>query len=161
METDLLRHIGCAVKAGFDTTITVGDTYFDGSVMREHRGVSDVPAMDGLAGVFWNLTAKEINLLNTHHGEYYRLPPASVMGTEFDPSSTGYGEETYGPSTTYVHEVDARTCLVPRLIRIPDWVPIIVSRSLLSKLAGRPNTYITDVRRNIGNVRTEYLLKPV
>jgi hypothetical protein len=160
VEVGLLRCIGCEVSAGFNTTITVGDAYFNGSVMREHRGVGDVPAMEGLAGVFWNLTSREINLLNACQKEYCRLPLAYKLGEAFDPYSIDYSEEKYGKETTYVHEVGVRICSMPRLIRIPDEVPIIVSRSLLLKLAGRPNTYITDVRRIIGNVGTEYLLKP-
>jgi hypothetical protein len=55
------------------TTVTIGDKYFDGTKMVHLDGCGDVAALDGLAGIYWNLKAVDIFITDINE-EAIRLP---------------------------------------------------------------------------------------
>ena len=88
VDTDNLRAEGAVIPPSIKTTVTIGDKYFDGTKMVHLDGCGDVAALDGLAGIYWNLKAVDILIMDINE-EAIRLPSAGIL-SDLLASPTGY-----------------------------------------------------------------------
>lgn len=156
-----LRAIGVPVNETYNTTITTGDSYYDGTTMVEFAGVGTVPAIEGLGGVFLNLKAKDF-FLRDANGEVSLVPacgflPRFTQNFKVD-NSAEISRDIFGMTVCPVRMVVTTSGLLSN-------VPLIVSRGLAHALTYRPFVYVTDIsgtreRLNGCNVYWR-LLKPM
>lgn len=136
-----LRSIGAMISSSINTTVTIGDRYFDGNVLHRLDGCTDVPALEGLAGVFWNLKATDVSI-KTLDGKIALLPSAGrvaallrrpvIVDVEAD-TEVVYDEHGLGVSQ----------CRIVNAFAVPETVPLVVAPGALRLLQGRTNVYIT------------------
>ena len=144
VDTDNLRAKGAVIPQGIKTTVIVGDKYFNGTKMVHLDGCGDVAALDGLAGIYWNLKAVDIILVDINE-ETIRLPSAGILSDLLvSPIDYNYNIE---PDAEYnEHGVLVSRCVAVNDFGVPETVPVIVSVGLLRRLHKRDNVYITERR---------------
>ena len=152
VDTDNLRAKGAVIPPSIKTTVTIGDKYFDGTKMVHLDGCGDVAALDGLAGIYWNLKAVDVLIMDIN-GEATRLPSAGLL-YEMLSSPIGHNYNIEPDAEYNEHGVLVSRCMVVNDFGVPETVPIIVSIGLLLRLSGRDNVYITERRpRNFVSVK--------
>lgn len=144
VDADNLRAKGAVIPQSIKTTVIVGDKYFNGTKMVHLDGCGDVAALDGLAGIYWNLKAVDILIMDIN-GEAIRLPSAGLL-YEMIASPTGYNNNIEPDAEYNEHGVLVSRCMVVSDFGVPEMVPVIVSVGLLLRLHGRDNVYITERR---------------
>ena len=151
VDTDNLRAKGAVIPPSIKTTVIVRDKYFNGTKMIHLDGCGDVAALDGLAGVYWNLKAVDILIMDIN-GEAIRLPsaglllPSAGLLYEMIASPAGYNNNIEPNAEYNEHGVLVSRCMVVSDFGVPEMVPVIVSDGLLQRLHGRDNVYITERR---------------
>ena len=141
VDTDNLRAKGAVIHPSIKTTVTIGDKYFDGTKMVHLDGCGDVAALDGLAGIYWNLKAADVSI-KTLDGKVVLLPSAGrvaallrqpvIVDVEAD-TEVEYDEHGLGVSR----------CRIVNAFAMPETVPLVVAPGALRLLQGRTNVYIT------------------
>ena len=144
VDTDNLRAKGAVIPPSIKTTVTIGDKYFDGTKMVHLDGCGDVAALDGLAGIYWNLKAVDIFITDINE-EAIRLPSAGIL-SELLLSPTDYNYNIESDAEYNEHGVLVSRCVAVNDFGVPEAVPIIVSVGLLRRLHKRDNVYITERR---------------
>lgn len=144
VDTDNLRAKGAVIPPSIKTTVTIGDKYFDGTKMVHLDGCGDVAALDGLAGIYWNLKAVDILIMDINE-EAIRLPSAGIL-SDLLASPTGYNYNIEPDAEYNEHGVLVSRCVAVSDFGVPEAVPIIVSVGLLRRLHKRDNVYITERR---------------
>ena len=144
VDTDNLRAKGATIPPSIKTTVIVGDKYFNGTKMIHLDGCGDVAALDGLAGIYWNLKAVDVIIMDIN-GEAIRLPSAGIL-SDLLASPTGYNNNIEQDAEYNEHGVLVSRCMVVSDFGVPEMVPVIVSVGLLQRLHGRDNVYITERR---------------
>ena len=152
-----LRAIGVPLNANYKTTVTIGNSYYNGDQMVKFVGVEKVPAIAGLGGVFLNLRGKDL-LLQSATGEKSVVPACGFM-----PEYHYAYEAELGPKACEEHGMMIIPTTFSLEFRFPKTVPIIVSRGLLPRFARHPNTYCTRFKflctKDEGTYVVSYLLK--
>lgn len=143
VDTDNLRAKGAVIPPSIKTTVTIGDKYFDGTKMVHLDGCGDVAALDGPAGVYWNLKAVDILIMDINE-EAIRLPSAGIL-SDLLAYPTGYNYNIEPDAEYNEHGVLVSRCVAVNDFAVPETVPIIVSVGLLRRLK-RDNVYITERR---------------
>lgn len=136
-----LRSIGAMISSSINTTVTIGGEYFDGNVMHRLDGCADVPALEGLAGVFWNLKAADVSI-KTLDGKIALLPSAGrVAALLRQPVIVDVETDT---EVVYdAHGLGVSQCRIVNDFAVPETVPLVVAVGALRRLPGRTNVYIT------------------
>ena len=144
VDTDNLRAKGAVIPPSIKTTVTIGDKYFDGTKMVHLDGCGDVAALDGLAGIYWNLKAVDIFITDINE-EAVRLPSAGIL-SDLLASPTGYNYNIEPDAEYNEHGVLVSRCVAVSDFGVPETVPVIVSVGSLRRLHKRDNVYITERR---------------
>ena len=156
-----LRAIGVPVNEAYNTTVTSGDSYYDGMEMVEFAGVGTVSAIEGLGGVFLNLKVSDF-FLRDANGEVSLVPacgflPRFTQNFKVD-NSAEVSRDIFGMTVCPVRAT-------VRASRLPSSVPLIVSRGLVHSLGRHDFVYVTDIsgkcERLDGRKVYSRLLKPV
>lgn len=139
-----LRERGIDLEAKIDTTIVVGNTYFNGYKMIAVEGANfdAIPALDGLGGLIFNMTP---NVMTFEKDGVVNLIPPSNAGV-----FTAHGFKECGNVYGILKYADLP---MSNLEMIPADVPIIVLEEHWHKARGRSNTYVAQLEKTKDTVQ--------
>ena len=147
-----LRERGFDLHISIDTTIIVDNAYFNcaGMVVVEGGSFDDVPALDGLGGLIFNMTPNVMTF--EKDGVVSLIPPSGI-----------------GVFTIHDFKEVGDICGIPKyadlprsnLELIPNNVPVIVSKEHWHKARGRSNTYVARVDKTKDTAQCNGIKRPV
>ena len=147
-----LRERGIDLDVKINTTVIVDNAYFNCSAMvvDENMNFDEVPALDGLGGLIFNMTPDVMTF--EKDGVVSLIPPSGI-----------------GVFTFHDFKEVGDICGIPKyadlprsnLELIPNNVPVIVREEHWQKARGRSNTYVARLDRTVGAAQRTGVKHPV